>query len=291
MKLILLKGIEHNCQIISRLINRSFYSIFKKITSLNFTILTLFVLLNGFPEILPSQNLRSMSNYAFTHGERLKFRVHYGWIDAGEILLEVKPDPKKFINHFCYQIVGTGRTVGAFDFFFKIRDHFETHIDKNAIVPWYFIRNVNEGKYSKSEYLSFNHYNNTVTREKEKFQVTENIQDILSALYFARCLDYSTARPGDTFPLEVFLGDKTISMNYKFLGKEVIKTKFGNIRCLKFGPKLVKGRVFKEEEDMTIWVSDDKNHIPIRVDAKIKVGSLKLDIEEYSGLLTPLITS
>src|ERR1043165_449284 len=101
------------------------------------------------PAIDPARKtFRSIKNEAFKPGEKLTFRLHYGIISAGEGTLEVLPDKKSFGGRTCYEVVGTGRSVGAFDWFFKVRDRYESTIDSQALIPWYFVRRVNEGGYT-----------------------------------------------------------------------------------------------------------------------------------------------
>ena len=55
-----------------------------------------------------------------------------------------------------------------------------------------------------------------------------------------------------------------------------------------FRPYVQAGRVFKEEESLTVWISDDENKVPLRIKASLAVGSLKADLEEVKGLSHPL---
>ena len=230
---------------------------------------------------------RSIENRAFKTGEITQYRIHYGFVDAGETLLEVKQEYKDIGNRKCFHVVGLGQTKGTFDWFFKVRDRYETYIDKEAIIPFVFIRRVDEGGYTINQNVTFNQQKKTATSEKLTIPVPENVQDLVSAFYYARTLDFTEAKPGAIFPIDAYLDDEVFSMNIKFIGREVIKTKFGNIRCIKFRPMLLEGRVFKEEEDMTIWVSDDENKIVVRAQAEILVGSIKMDLKGYSGLANP----
>jgi hypothetical protein len=169
-----------------------------------------------------------------------------------------------------------------------VRDRYESYIDKSALVPWIFIRRIDEGGYVKNQDVSFNHFNNTATSNKLTIPVPENVQDLVSAFYYARTLDFNHAKIGDVFPINAYLDDEVFAMNIKFVGKEKIKTRFGTFNCIKFRPVVLQGRVFKEEEDMTVWVSDDDNRIIIRAEAKILVGSIKMDLKGYSGLANTL---
>ena len=232
---------------------------------------------------------RDVNNKAFKPGEIVEYRIHYGFIDAGIARLEVKPTKTDIGNRSCFHVVGIGETKGTFDWFFKVRDRYETYIDTEAIMPWVFIRRVDEGGYTINQNVTFNHSKKTASSEKLTIPVPEYVQDLVSAFYYARTLDFKNATPGDMFPINAYLDDEVFSMNIKFIGREVIKTKFGNVRCIKFRPMLLEGRVFKEEEDMTIWVSDDENKIVIRAQAEILVGSIKMDLKGYSGLANPFV--
>lgn len=232
--------------------------------------------------------LRSFKNEAFKRGEFLSFRLHYGFMEAGIATLEVKEEVKELGTRKTYHVVGTGVSKGAFDWFFKVRDRYETYIDEEALLPWLFIRRVNEGGYIINQNLVFSHYKNTVNSNGKDFDVPDNIQDMVSAFYYTRCLDYTNAKEGEIFCIPSFVDDEVFSLKIKYIGKEIIKTDLGKFKCIKFRPVLQKGRIFKSEEDLNIWVTDDNNHIPIRIEAKILVGSIKMDLESYKGLANPI---
>ncbi len=239
----------------------------------------------GVSGVVPAQKkLRTIKNESFKPGEVLKFRIHYGFMDAGEAILEVKSDLKSFGGRDCYHVVGTGNTVGAFDWFFKVRDRYESVVDKDAILPWLFIRRVNEGGYIINQNVSFNHYKDSAYSEKKTISIPENTQDLISAFYYARTLDFANAKEGAIFPIMGYLDDATIPLNLKFLGRDEVKTKKGTFRCVKFRPMLQEGRVFKDQEDMTVWISDDKNRIPVRVQTDILIGSIKMDLVGFENL-------
>lgn len=239
-------------------------------------------------DLLAQTDLRSVANQAFKPGETLDYRIHYGLIDAGEARLHVKPTTYKVKDRLAYHVVGTGKTLGAFDWFFKVRDRYESYIDTEALIPWIFIRRINEGGYVKNQDVNFDHYNRTAKSNTATIPVPENVQDLVSAFYYARTIDFASASPGQVFPIKAYLDDEVFPMNIKYVGKEEIKTKLGTFRCIKFRPMLLQGRVFKEEEDMTVWVTDDLNRIVVRAQAEILVGSIKMDLKSYDGLANPL---
>jgi len=232
--------------------------------------------------------LRVIPNKAFIAGEVLKYRIHYGIIDAGVAQIEVKKNLHTISDRKTFHVVGTGRTKGAFDWFFKVRDRYESYIDTASLIPWSFVRRVSEGGYTINQNVTFNHYENTATSEKGTVHVPVSVQDLVSAFYYARNMGMENAKIGDQFSIDAYLDDEVFPMNLKFIGEEKIKTKLGTFECLKFRPMLQEGRVFKEEEDMTIWVSDDANRLIVRAEAHILVGSIKMDLSGYSGLAHPL---
>ncbi|MGZ3921454.1 MAG: DUF3108 domain-containing protein [Bacteroidia bacterium] len=239
----------------------------------------------GSGNVINAQPLPTKNNIAFKEGEILTYRLHYGALNAGAAVLEVKPDLIDVSGRKVYHIVGSGYTIGSADWFFKVRDRYETYLDKDALLPWLFVRRVDEGGYKFSQDYAFNHYTKKVdVGNGEKFDVPMGIQDMVSAFYSARNLDLSNAKPGDIFTLDCFLDKEIWPLKIKFVGKEEIKTDIGKFRTLKFRPIVQKGRVFKKEEDLNVWISDDKNHIVLRAQADILIGSIKMDITGAQNL-------
>jgi hypothetical protein len=229
--------------------------------------------------------LPNKKNTAFKEGEILTYRMHYGVINAGGAVLEVKPDILDINGRKIYHIVGTGFTTGSADWFFKVRDRYETYMDKDALIPWLFVRRVDEGGFKFSQDYKFNHYTKKVdVGNNQKFDIPVGIQDMVSAFYSARNLDLSNAKPGDMYTLDCFLDKEIWPLKIKFVEREVIETDIGKFRCLKFRPIVQKGRVFKKEEDLNVWISDDKNHIVMRAQANVIIGSIKMDITSVKNL-------
>lgn len=230
-------------------------------------------------------NLPVQPNTAFKEGEVLSYRLHYGVMDAGVAILEVKPAVLEVSGRKVYHVVGNGYSKGTFDWFFKVRDRYETFIDKDAMVPWMFVRRVDEGGYKFSQDYTFNHYAKKVdVGGGEKYDVPAGVQDMLSSFYAARNLDFTNAKEGQVYTINSFVDKELWPMNIRYIGKETIETEIGKFKCLKFRPIVQKGRIFKNEEDMNVWITDDKNHIPLRAQAKILIGSIKLDITGASNL-------
>jgi hypothetical protein len=240
-------------------------------------------------DTLPDMPLRSHPQNSFKVGEKLTYRIHYGIIDAGEAQLEVKNSPYTFDNRPAYHIVGTGKSLGAFNWVFKVRDRYETYVDKAGLFPYRFIRDVNEGGYEIYQDYTFHQVKRAVrTHEKKEFEMPDFTQDMISAFYYARTLDFSKAKPGDVFTIMTFVDNEVFPLKIKFKGKEDVELRSGTYKCLRFVPVIQEGRIFKEEEDMHVWITDDNNHIPILVKSKILIGSIKMEMTEYSGLAHPI---
>ena len=237
------------------------------------------------PDKSSSKELPLAKNEAFKEGEILTYRLHYGVIDAGVAILEVKPEVMEVSGRKVYHIVGNGYSKGTFDWFFKVRDRYETFVDKDALLPWMFVRRVNEGGYIINEDYKFNHYTNKVDVGKEdKVDVPEGTQDMISAFYAARNLDLSNAKEGDIFTINSIVDKELFPLKIRYVGKDKITCDIGTFNCVKFRPIVQKGRIFKKEDDLNVWITDDKNHVPLRAQAKLLVGSVKLDIISAKNL-------
>lgn len=229
---------------------------------------------------------------AYAVGEFLKFRVHYGLVNAGYATIEVKDATLN--NQSVYHVVGKGYSTGMTKFFFKVEDLYESYIDKNTRNPYRFVRKINEGGYTKNQEGFFDQKSNKITvkdykhKTEKTFGFPKNTQDILSSFYYLRNYpNINKIKPGESVIIDMFFDNETTKFKLKFIGREDITTKFGVVSTMIFRPLVQSGRIFKEQESLTIWISDDYNKIPIRIKASLLVGSLKADLEDYRGLQHP----
>lgn len=227
---------------------------------------------------------------AFKPGEWLKFRLHYGFLNASYATLQVKN--AKINGKSVYHVVGKGRTTGFASMFFKVNDRYESYFDKEEGKPYKFVRKINEGGYTKDIEINFDHnkdkavLNDKESKQKKEFELQDSIQDLISAFYYLRNhYEPKDLVQGESISLKMLYDDDGVfNFKLKYLGDEVLKTKFGKVKCYKFRPYVQSGRVFKEQESLSLWVSADKNKLPIRIKADLAVGSIKADLEEYNGL-------
>ncbi len=246
---------------------------------------TLFFTLLSFNPV-PSQTADEfcgIHNTSFLSGESINYHVYYTlagiYVYGGEANFNVNLE--RYNGKPAYHIVGDGKTTSFFDGFFKVRDRYESYIDTASLQPYKFIRNIVEGDFKKFETVTFNHASNTATSQGGTFRVPDCVQDVLSSIYYARNIDFSKYKPGDKIPFSMFIDDKTYNLYIRYLGKEKIKTKYGKFNAIKFKPLLIEGTIFKGGEKMTVWVSDDANKIPVRIESPISVGSVKVDMMGY----------
>ena len=230
---------------------------------------------------------RKIRQTSFEPGEKLVYRVHYGWLNAGEAVFEVHKKDITYSGRECYQLIGSGRSASSFDWLFKVRDYYMTYMDKQTLLPLYYIRKVEEGGYKFNDTVSFSYDTKVAKSTRKTSAVPMNIQDVLSALYYARCLDFGSALQGDIFKVPVFLDDEIYDLGVKVLGKEKLKMGSATFNTIKLQPLLVEGRVFKETNAMEIWISDDENKIPLKIKSPVIVGSIEADLKTYSNLRNP----
>ncbi|MBP9792645.1 MAG: DUF3108 domain-containing protein [Flavobacterium sp.] len=231
---------------------------------------------------------------AYGVGEWLKFRIHYGMVNAGYATLELKEATRN--NRKCFYAVGHGYTSGMSRFFFKVDDHYQSVFDQETTKPFQYLRKIDEGGYTKNQEGFFNQEKNTVLvkdykhKTEKTLSVTENVQDIVSSFYYLRNHpNIDKLKPGESILIDMFFDDEIYKFKLKFVGRETLSTKFGKANAMIFRPLVQSGRVFKEQESLTVWVSDDQNKIPLRIKASLAVGSLKADLESFKGLKSPFM--
>jgi hypothetical protein len=230
---------------------------------------------------------------SFGDGEWFKFRMSYsGWLKAGNATLSV--NETKLEGKDVYHVTGKGWTTGMIKWFFKVKDRYESYFDTKTLLPYKFIRDIDEGGHTKNLEIKFDQANRKAFVSDKKnntnkvFETSPNIQDMVSTYYYLRNkLDVDKLKIGDEVRVDMFFDEENYGFKLQYLGEETINTDFGDIETLKFRPYVMAGRVFKEEESLTLWVSKDKNKLPLRIKADLRVGSLRADLESFKGLKHP----
>lgn len=239
-------------------------------------------------------------NNAFTPGEELSYEIFYNWgaiwMAAGQAVFTVQQESYK--GKQAYHFKGTGTSYPKYDWFFKVRDRFEAWADTSDLKPLRFIRDSHEGPTDIYNDCVFDHKKRIVytgSRNKDNSIRIDSVKiphctlDVLTAIYYSRCIDFSRYKPNDTIPITFVLDNQVYPVYIRYIGKAVYKSeKLGSFNCIKFKPLLIEGTIFKGGENMTVWVTDDQNKLPLYVETKIVVGSIKVYLANYKGLRNPV---
>jgi hypothetical protein len=232
------------------------------------------------------------SKFAFKDGEWLKYRMSYSnFLNAGYSTMSVSDAFNE--GKEAFHIQGHGKSTGLVSVFFKVRDEYQTYMYKETLKPYKFIRNIDEGGYTKNKEILFNHnekkavVKNLKHNTIEDYPIPDEIQDLLSSMYYLRNQDLSKLKDGEEISIKMFFDQEINDFKLRMIGREIIKTKFGKFKTLMFRPLVQSGRVFKEQESVTVWISDDKNKVPLKIKASLAIGSLRADLDEFKGLAHP----
>jgi len=232
----------------------------------------------------------NINNFCFQNGENVSFYVFYTfagiWVHAGTAKFTTSLE--KLNNKPVWHFTGTGETLSSYDWIYKVRDRYESYVDTQTMQPLKFIRSVDEGSYKKYENVSFNKTTNTAIARDGVFKVPNCIQDVVSQVYYARNINFDNYKVDDKITFDIFLDNEVYHMYIRYMGRETIKTRYGKFKCIKFKPLLLKSSIFEGGEKMTVWISDDMNRLPIRIESPISVGSVKVDMMMYNNLRHPL---
>lgn len=232
-----------------------------------------------------------LKNTSTKQNEKLIYKIFYtlagAYVGAGEVVFE--NNLETYQHKSVWHITGKGRTYSSYDWFFKVRDTYETFIDTLSMMPLKFIRDVNEGGKRTFESILFNHDYKTAVSTNGVFSLSSCTQDVLSVIYNARNINFNKYTPGEKIPVILYLEDKEYQVYIRYLGKEILNTKYGQYKTIKFRPLLIEGTIFKGGERMEVWVTDDANKLPVLVNTPILVGDIKAFLIQYSSLRNPAI--
>lgn len=231
------------------------------------------------PELSFSQLLTNN----FQGGEKLKFILYYGPFDGG--VVEAELNVVKFKGKEAFHSKMKAKTVGITDKLFKVRDEYQAIFDPVTLLPYKSIRDISEGKYKKNNVVYYYHDKNFVINvKKDTFQVPSDVRDMVTVFHYIRNLDYKSFEDGHIIRTNTFFDNEIFPFDMRYRGTEQVNTRMGTFDCIKLVPFVEPGRIFNKEDDMTVWLSNDFNRVPIRVKFNLKVGSVKCDLIEFSGL-------
>lgn len=230
------------------------------------------------------QPLRYLEYDAFSYGERLTYKVKYGIMSAGKVIMEIMPKPVEVSGRNCYHIVATMTTKGAVDAMYPVIDRYETFVDIDGVFPWYFKKDLSEGKFKVSEYCIFDQRNQKAYVNGNTYTVPRFSQDMVSFFYFLRSKKAMNVPMGSIFQTEAFIDRKVSTIKVLYEKDEVIKTEFGKINCMKLKPLLKESGFDQFKGDMYFWLTKDDNHILVAGEGTLPIGSVRFVIEDAQGL-------
>lgn len=226
---------------------------------------------------------RKLENKAFKEGEKLTFELNYGIVTAGIAVMQI-PKIKRISGREAYHITFEVNSVPSFDWIYKVRDRYETYLDIEGIFPWRFEQHIREGSYSRDFSAFFDQRKGKAKTSKGEYDVPEYINDIISAFYYTRTLDFSETKVGDKIHLQNFYKDKVYDLDVKFRGRETVVVPAGKFECIIVEPLVKEGGLFKHDGDIIIWLTDDELKMPVKVRTKIVIGHVEAMLSQYEGL-------
>lgn len=234
------------------------------------------------------------SDEPFEKGEKLTYEVSYSLyfnISVGEVNFEVQDQTRNIGGNEYYHVVSEGKTYSFYDRFFKVRDYHESFFDKETFLPRIFIRDVYEGGYEAYDYVVFDHEDESAKIDNEaKIDISSQTHDMISALYNVRSMDLGELEKGDSIMVDTYVSGETYEVGAVFEGREEITTSKGTFRTLKMRPILITGRVFEADDEMMLYVTDDENQIPVRIESGISVGSITAELADVENLTHSLVS-
>lgn len=257
----------------------------KRIITISIVLLSLFPLVS------------SQAPLSYRPGEKASYYIRYGILSGGTASLELRKDT--IFGQNAHYAVLSGQTTGLADLLFKVRDYYHSYFDPVTMLPLKSIRDINEGRYKRYNEVKFDHYARSDSAILQSLLTGEHITptpiwDIISCFYYLREYYFAGSnqlKQDEVITIMTWFADELYPVSLRFKGYETVKTPLGKIECLKFNPVTEVGRLFKTEEDMTIWFSNDKNYLPIKIRFDIFVGRVTVDIEKYEGLAWPITFS
>ena len=249
--------------------------------------------------VVRSDIYKQVRNDSFRRGEVIEFKMNYGVFTVGRGSAQIHSNYFKLNDRSCFKIDVHGRTVGMVDWVADVDDHWGAYIDTVALVPHQFYRRIREGKYKKDEWTNFDHEKQKIEvkvldnktgklKEPKYFDAPRHVRDMIGGFLFLRTMDLSNIQPNDTIVVNGFFEDSFYSLKIIYKGKDVVKTKVGKFRAIKFVPIMPKNKVFDGENSVTAWFTDDRNRIPIKINAEMFIGSAGVELTGYSGLRNPV---
>lgn len=254
--------------------------------------------------LLSSLNARSQKIInqfpVFNSGERITYKAAYNWgfiwINAGNV--EFRVTESEFENQKAYRLNCYGTSLPSYDWLFKVRDYYQSYVRKENLTPIYYDRNTYEGGFQVHNRFRFNYSDSVIYSETQNtnrsykldtLNITKTVYDVVSGVYLIRNMDFDNYKINDTIPIIMIIDSEIFNLYVRYLGKEILKIHNKRVfKTIKLSALLIDGTIFSGGEDLFVWITDDLNRIPILVEAKIRIGSVKAILNTTENLKFPL---
>jgi len=272
---------------------------------INLSLVPVLLLLSGFnrnsvdnySKVLEQNSICQIENTSFQAGEEITYKLYYNWnfvwLSAGEVTFKTTE------KDGMYHISVAGDTYSSYEWFFKVRDRYDTWIDKSTLLPRISIRDIEEGSFKLYDKVVFDQNiqkavsyrgNNAKDAKPKEILLNDCMHDMISTIYYARNVDYSKMKKGSAFPIKVFLDQQVypLKMSYKGVEKGKKIKDNGKYDVIKFSPEVVKGDIYKEGDEVNVWVTNDPNRLPLLIESPVSIGSVKAVLKSYKNLKYPI---
>lgn len=229
---------------------------------------------------------RTLSQQAYQVGERLVFDVKFGYVKAGEGTFWIATADTLY-GRTTYRIIFSARSASSFDWIYKVDDRFDTFIDSAGIFPWRFSQRLREGRYKNDYTADFDQYNNVAHAGDKQILIPPYVHDIVSAFFYVRTMDFSSARMNQRFTLNNFFKDSTYQLTVRYLGTQRVEVAAGKFDCIMIEPLIKEGGLFKTDGRIVLWLTSDERKVPIKVHTKIGIGAIEAELRTAEGVLYP----
>ncbi|MGM0582595.1 MAG: DUF3108 domain-containing protein [Bacteroidota bacterium] len=248
---------------------------------------------------IPKEDFPVIENIPFEAGEEIEYKIHYSFITVGRGQIKVQKNPYKINNRAAYKVDVKAKTTGMVDWVAKIDDHWGGYIDTTSLVPHQAYRFIKEGNYRKKEIVSYDHNSQMLEvksmgrkddtyGEPMYYEFPPQIRDLISGFAYFRAVDFDTIMVNDTIRVPAFFEDTFYNLEIVYLGDETLDLPIGEVRAHKVTPIMPKTKIFDGENSISAWFSADKNKIPLKINAKLYVGSGGLEITSFKNLKYPI---
>jgi hypothetical protein len=244
---------------------------------------------------------RNLKHKDFSKGETLTYVASYGMFNAGEAVIHLDQELHTVNTKSCYKVSIDAKSIGAFSFVMNIKDTWQSYIDTATIVPQKFFRDITEGPVASKPYrlvetTIFDHNKQKAQVKQTKngkdsnneYQIPKYAQDLISGYYYLRAIDFDGLSKGDTIKMDAFFEDKVYDFNILYLGKDIMRSKFGKMETYLMSPIMPDNSLFDGENSVKFWVTCDENRVPLKIEAEMFVGSVEIDLVKYNGLKSKL---